>query len=405
MTIPENLDFSGLTPAENYAAPAELSRHIQAQLLKENGGWRVAVISSAEATERTNFMVHLAIEAASTLDAAKYIPLKQTSTAQQVLNSLSEFLNRYEKQLKSKQISNFAKSKDEETQLEQKIAPLIKLLNLRQLLIMVDHFEAAVDPTVSELLQRLVQETDSPSRFMIASNTRLTFMEQLAEQVGQLDVGAASSQSNIKNEVDTMAEKKTKPENQSTETPETPVEETDVIEVAAEKTTETAAETSPPEAVPDPQAEETPDEETPPEVVEEAEPEAEAADSTDLGLDGKSADELLALGQQLMVDSEPESAKAAYEAALTKFDTAKNQAGISTCREALGTIYLLNADYDQAMSCYEAALTSKQESADEDGTVELLHQLTLLSQLQGNMPQARAYTQQAQELRGMVAVA
>ncbi len=416
MAIPENLDFSGFLPPETPNDWGAALRDLETNLVEQENGWRVATVSSrSDALNPTDFALQFAVQTAQSFDAVKYIPLDQTPTPQAILDWLSGFLNTYEKQLKSKQITNFAHNKNKNTSLDRTLSPLLKLLTLRKLLLIFDATATPPEAQTRELLDMLVQNVPGPSRFILLGTLPLSLAEVPAAEVGSIALGALTeadetTNNNHESEADNPMADEAKKQTDEPTPAASPTEEATTQEAATTEEATTEAKTSADEQPDDSSAgdddskaepvaeepKEQPAEETAAAEVDPPAPEAELP----ADLAGKSADELLNIGQKLVEESEHSEAKTVYEQALARYVQENNHAGASAAREALGTLYILNGDYAQAFGCYEDALKDKKALNDKDGMVEVLNQLTLLSQLQGDAAQARAYTQQAADLQG-----
>ncbi|MDM8528634.1 tetratricopeptide repeat protein [Anaerolineales bacterium HSG24] len=406
MAIPKNLDLSGISPNDNFTGYDQQQNELQ-QLNETDGSWRAAIIHGSDEQINTDFVVMVAQQLAESFDVVKLIPLSEASTAQAVLDWSSGFLSAHKKQLKSKQVINFEKSKDGSAPLAEKIEPLIKLLSLRKVLFIYNGYrpEQHGDTELHQLLALLVENIANPSRFIITSQADFELGDDsISDSVGHVALESPTEEPPeevISEETDEENEVETEPETTDEESevetePETTDEESEVEPETTDEESEVEPETTEEEIKSD-EADTTPAEETvsddaPTEVAE------EIVDKTNENL---SANQQIQVGQQHLLSNNHQAAQAAYEQALTMFKAASDQVGVALSTEGLGTAKVVSADYAQAQDYYEQALRIKQSLNDRAGTIELLQQLILVCQLQGDSQLVRDYTQQVRAIRAV----
>jgi len=427
MALPVNVDSSGINLIEDFVGREDELTTLQTNLV-DSAIWRGVIVSGPEGSGKTSLVVKFAEQAALSFDVIKLIPLKEASTAQAVLDWLGGCLQSYEKQLKSKQVTNFIQSKDEADDLAGKIAPLLKLLSLRKVLIIFDDYIPDEATEIPQLLSMLVDNVNKSSCFIVTHTTDFNLAvsdktsqtighitmapsivktEEIENEVNMAEENAVEPDIETPHEVEEPQEVETPQENEPPkETPETTAEDSDVSPTKADPTPplnpETVDSTPPEEQKAESISEPEPIE---PEIVEPTEstpqkestlnpvPEPEPIEEGD-----QTAIQYLKAGQQLLSTSDDVEAKKSFEQAIAMFKAVNDKVGLANSVEALGVLCITQTNYSEAQTHLENALTLKQNLNDRSGVLELLSQLKLVSQLQGDTAQARVYSQQSETL-------
>jgi tetratricopeptide (TPR) repeat protein len=202
------LDLSGLTKAQNFVGRAGEIRELQTRLDPQNGTWRAAVIHAIGGMGKTVLAARLAERMASRLDGVISLRMAPSTTTQQVLGQIADFLIAHNGQFNLSEIHEFQQSRTHALELSVRIGMLAQILRRLRLLVILDNCEdilpfgrevsraagveqpASLDPELLPLIASLVGSVDGPSRLIFTSRVDFSPVEEnrLTDSIGHLSL-------------------------------------------------------------------------------------------------------------------------------------------------------------------------------------------------------------------------
>jgi tetratricopeptide (TPR) repeat protein len=192
------LDLTGVARAQHFVGRGAELRELQTNLDPEQGRWRAAIVHGLGGMGKTVLAARLAERMLSQLDGVKALRVTPTTTAQEVLDQVGDFLLVGNARWNHPLIPQFVRLKNEPMGLEAKAAKLIEVLCSLRLLLILDNYEdvlpegravsrvvsapspdgggeardetqAAFDPDLPKLVTLLVEGVPGPSRLLFTS--------------------------------------------------------------------------------------------------------------------------------------------------------------------------------------------------------------------------------------------
>jgi tetratricopeptide (TPR) repeat protein len=202
------MDFTGLTKAQNFVGRAGEIRELQTRLDPQTGTWRAAVIHAIGGMGKTVLAARLAERLASRLDGVVSIRMAPTTTAQNVLDHIADFLIAHNAQYNLSEIHEYQQLRSQAIDMNMRIGLLAQILRKLRLLVILDNCEdilpqgievsravgmeqaALLDPELLPLIAMLVGSVDGPSRFLFTSRVDFSPVEEnrLADAIGHLSL-------------------------------------------------------------------------------------------------------------------------------------------------------------------------------------------------------------------------
>jgi tetratricopeptide (TPR) repeat protein len=210
------LDLTGVTVAQRFVGRSAELRLLQTNLDPDHGPWRAAILHGLGGMGKTVLAARLAERMAPRLDGVKSLRMSPVTSARDVLDQLTGFLQVNQLRLGHPRISDLVRIKDEPLPLEAKAAALCEVLRGLKLLVIFDNCEDVLpygrtvsrarqtqeeaeaetaeepssDPALLTLFRLLLEGVPGPSRFLFTSRVDFDPLEagRLSNAVGHLDL-------------------------------------------------------------------------------------------------------------------------------------------------------------------------------------------------------------------------
>ncbi len=206
------LDLTGVTLAQRFVGRSAELRLLQTSLDPDKGPWRAAILHGLGGMGKTVLAARLAQRMAPGLDGVKSIRMSPVTSARDVLDQLTGFLQVNQVRLEHPRIAEVVRIKDEPLSLETKVAALCEVLRGLRLLVIFDNCEdilphgrvvsrasqeqesgetAGSDPALLTLFRLLLEGVPGPSRFLFTTRVDFDPLEagRLSNAIGHLDLG------------------------------------------------------------------------------------------------------------------------------------------------------------------------------------------------------------------------
>jgi tetratricopeptide (TPR) repeat protein len=202
------LDLSGLTKAQNFVGRAVEIRELQSRLDPQIGTWRAVVIHAIGGMGKTVLAARLAERMAPRLDGVVSLRMTPTTTAQNVIDLISDFLIVHNAHFNLSEIHKYQQTRSEPLEPRIRAGALAQILRQLRLLVIFDNCEdilpdgkevsrgvsleqsPSLDPELMPLIAALVGSIDGPSRFLFTSRVDFSPLEdnRLLNAIGHLSL-------------------------------------------------------------------------------------------------------------------------------------------------------------------------------------------------------------------------
>jgi tetratricopeptide (TPR) repeat protein len=200
------MDLSGLTKAQEFVGRTIEIRELQTKLDPQSGTWRAAVIHGIGGMGKTVLATRLAERMAPQLDGVISLRLTLTTTAQNVLDHIGDFLVTHNAKFNLSEIHDYQQTQNEALDLNIRIGMLTQILQKLRLLMIFDNCEdilpkekkvshraqdehlVSPDPEILTLIASLIGNQDDLCRFLFTSRVDFSPVEEnhLVGAVGHL---------------------------------------------------------------------------------------------------------------------------------------------------------------------------------------------------------------------------
>ena len=207
---PAAVDLAGVMRAQRFVGRSAELRELQTNLDPEEGRWRAAIVHGLGGMGKTVLAARLAERMGARLDGVVGMRMTPTTTAQNVLDRLGDFLLLGNARWNHPAIPQFVQAKGMAVALEAKAGQLIQALRGLKLLVVFDNYEdvlaegqavsraageaeagPGLDPDLPKLVELLVGNVEGPSRFVFTSRVDFEPVERgrLGGAIGRVPLG------------------------------------------------------------------------------------------------------------------------------------------------------------------------------------------------------------------------